>query len=201
MMKPPYLLPSLLGGLALTLAAAPAFGQTEPPPAAASSPPPAYLSPAGGGAGIGIGAVTTLGGLTGGQFVFDQSMFHIEGILGYQHISPPGMGASTSGFGFGVGGWYHLFRGVNSDFSLGGLAGLLYASGAGASSTSFTLEPGAQARVFLTPNFALEGRVGFAITFGDNTSNTVVTIGGQTTASGPPNLGTNAGFGFTYFIR
>jgi hypothetical protein len=192
MMKPPYLLPSLLGGLALTLAAAPAFAQTETaPPPAASSPPPAYLSPSGGGAGIGIGAVTTLGGLTGGQFVFDQSMFHIEGILGYQHISPPGMGASTSEFGFGVGGWYHLFRGVNSDFSLGGLAGLIYDSGVGTSTTSFTLEPGAQARVFLTPNFALEGRVGFAITFGDNQSNTVVTIGGQTTAT----------FGFTYFIR
>ena len=95
-------------------------------------------------------------------------------------------------FGFGVGGWYHLFRGVNSDFSLGGVAGLLYDSPAGApSTTSFTLEPGAEARVFLTPNFALEGRVGFAITFGDNNANTVISLGGQTTAT----------FGFTYFIR
>ncbi len=63
------------------------------------------------------------------------------------------------------------------------------------SATGFTLEPGALARVFLTPNFALEGRVGFAITFGDNNADTVIiSLGGQTTA-------TTAGFGFTYFIR
>lgn len=193
MKKPPYLLSSLLGGLALTLAAAPAFAQTEPPPPAAS-PPPAYLAPAGGGAGIGIGAVGTLGGLSGGQFVYDQAMFHLEGILGYQHISRAMMMPSTSTFGFGVGGWYHLFRGVNSDFSLGGLAGINYSSTGGVSGTGFTLEPGALARVFLTPNFALEGRVGLSITFGDNNANTVISLGGQTTA-------TTAGFGFTYFIR
>jgi hypothetical protein len=191
MMKPAYLLSSLLGGLALTLAAAPAFAQTETAPL---TPPPAVVvsSPAGGGAGIGIGAVATLGGLAGGEFVYDQSMFHIEGILGYSHTSRANNAPSSSDLGFGVGGWYHLFRGVNSDFSLGGVAGLLYDSPAGGpSTTSFTLEPGAEARVFLTPNFALEGRVGFAFTFGDNNANTVISLGGQTTAT----------FGFTYFIR
>jgi hypothetical protein len=192
MMKPPYLLTSLLGGLALTLAAAPAFAQTETAPPPAASPPPAYLAPAGGGAGIGFGAVATLGGLAGGQFVYDQSMFHIEGILGFEHTSPANNAPSSSDFGFGVGGWYHLFRGVNSDFSLGGVAGLLYHSPAAApATTSFTLEPGAEARVFLTPNFALEGRVGFAFRFGDNNADTVISLGGQTTAT----------FGFTYFIR
>lgn len=193
MKKPPYLLTSLLGGLALTLAAAPAFAQTDTaPPPAASPPPPVYVAtPSGGGAGIGIGAVAWLGGLAGAQVVWDQAMYHLEGTLGYQHTSPPGMGASGSNFQLGVGGWYHLFRGVNSDFSVGGAAGLIYASAGGASVTSFDLEPGAEARVFLTPNFALDARVGFAITFGDNPTPTNFGIGGQTTA----------GFGFTYFIR
>jgi hypothetical protein len=192
MKKGPFLSSLLLGGLALTLTASSALAQTEtaPPPAA---PPPVVVSSgySNGGAGIGIGAVDTLGGLAGGQFVYDQAMFHLEGILGYQHISRAlGMPSSTN-FGFGVGGWYHLFRGINSDFSLGGVAGIIYASTGPGSSTGFTLEPGAEARVFLTPNFALEGRVGFAITFGDNNADTVISLGGQT----------NATFGFTYFIR
>ncbi len=192
MKKPPLLSSLLLGGLALTLATSPALAQTDLTPPPATTPPPVVVStPAGGGAGIGIGAVDTLGGLAGGQFVYDQAMFHIEGILGYSHTSRPLMMPSSSTFEIGAGGWYHLFRGVNSDFSLGGVAGLGYTSAAGASTTSFTLEPGAEARVFLTPNFALEGRVGFAITFGDNNSNTVISLGGQT----------NATFGFTYFIR
>ena len=188
----PLLSSLLLGGLALTLAATPALAQTDTAPPPANPPAIVVLTtPSGGGAGIGIGAVATLGGLTGGQFVYDQAKFHIEGILGYAHTSRANMMPSSSDFGFGVGGWYHLFRGVNSDFSLGGLAGILYDSTGPTSSTSFTLEPGAQARVFLTPNFALEGRVGFAITFGDNNANTVISLGGQTTAA----------FGFTYFIR
>jgi hypothetical protein len=203
MKKAPLLSSLLLGGLALTLAATPALAQTETAPPPNNNPPASVVltTPSGGGAGIGIGAVATLGGLAGGQVVYDLAMFHIEGILGYQHISRANMMPSSSNFGFGVGGWYHLFRGVNSDFSLGGLAGIIYGSTGPTSATGFTLEPGAQARVFLTPNFALEGRVGFAITFGDNNADTTITIGGQTTANGPANLGTNAGFGFTYFIR
>jgi hypothetical protein len=193
-MKKPLFIPSLLlGALALTLAAAPAMAQTDatPPPAA---PPPAAVvvsSPSGGGAGLGFGAVAWLGGLAGAQVVFDQTMFHIEGTLSYVHTSGPGMAPSASDFQFGAGGWYHLFRGVNSDFSIGGAAGLNYATAAGGSTTSFDLEPGAEARVFLTPNFALSGRVGFSITFGDANTATNINIGGQTTA----------GFGFTYFIR
>jgi hypothetical protein len=201
MKKAPFLSSLLLGGLALTLAAAPARAQTETAPPPANNPPASVVltSPSGGGAGIGIGAVATLGGLAGGQVVYDLAMFHIEGILGYQHISRALMMPSTSNFGFGVGAWYHLFRGVNSDFSVGGLAGILYGSTGGTSGTDFTLEPGAQARVFLTPNFALSGRVGFAVTFGDNNANTVIALGGQTTATS--NTSTVAGFGFTYFIR
>ena len=119
-------------------------------------------------------------------------VFHIEGVLGFSHVSPSAGGSSTN-VDFGVAGWYHLARGTNADFSIGGSAGLVYASamGAGNSSTGFTLEPGAEARVFLTPNFALSARVGFAITFGDNSADTDFRLNGQTTG----------GLAFTYFFR
>src|SRR3569832_60770 len=91
-MKKPLLL-SFLGGLALC-AATPAFAQTEPPPPA--STPPANSAPitSVGGGGIGIGAIAFLSGLTGGEFVYDQSMFHIEGLLGSRHESAANNGGS-----------------------------------------------------------------------------------------------------------
>jgi hypothetical protein len=157
-----------------------------------------------GGGAIGVGAVTWLGntgnalGITtnpspvaGGEFVYDMSMAHIEAAIGFDHVSVGG--ASGSDFRFGVAGWYHLAKGSMADFSVGGGAGLIYLSamGAGNSSTAFTLEPGAEARVFLSPNFALSCRVGLAFTFGDNNSATVIQLAGQTTGA----------LGFTYFFR
>jgi hypothetical protein len=194
-MKKPLLLSSLLlGGLALTLAATPALAQTEPPPAA-TAPPPAASSTAFGGGAIGVGASVWTSGLTGGQFVYDQTMFHVEGLLGFVHTSAANNGPSASTFEIGASGWYHLARGINSDFSLGGGFGIDYASPAGGpSATAFVLEPGAEARVFLTPNFALTGRVTVDFRFGDNNTPTTIALGGQSTS-------TNAGFGFTYFFR
>jgi hypothetical protein len=190
-MKKPLLL-SLLGGLALC-AATPAFAQTEPPPPPATAPPPnsAPFTTVGGG-GIGVGAEVFLSGLTGAEFVYDQSMFHLEAILGYNHTSNANNGGSFSNFTFGVGGWYHLARGTNADFSVGGSVGLFYDSPIGGnSSTEFAIEPSAEARVFLSPNFALNARVGFAITTGDSNVPTTFSIAGQETA----------GLGVTYFFR
>jgi len=189
-MKKPLLL-SFLGGLALC-AATPAFAQTEPPPPATAPPPNAAPVTSVGSGGIGIGAIAFLSGLTGGEFVYDQPLFHIEALLGYQHISQANNGGSSSNFQFGVAGWYHLARGASADFSIGGSVGLLYDSPMGGnSSTGFAIEPGAEARVFLTSNFALSGRVGIAITTGDNNSPTTISIAGQETAA----------LGFTYFFR
>jgi hypothetical protein len=189
-MKKPLLI-SLLGGLALC-AATPAFAQTEPPPPATAPPPNSAPITSVGGGGIGIGAIAFLSGRTGGEFVYDQSMFHIEGLLGYQHTSRPNNGGSDSLFQVGVAGWYHLARGASADFSVGGSVGLVYTSPLGGnSSTGFVIEPGAEARVFLTSNFALSGRVGIAITTGDNNAPTTISIAGQETAA----------LGFTYFFR
>jgi hypothetical protein len=205
-MKKTLLVSSLLGGLIVCSAAAPALAQdSTPPPAAPMSPPPAAASSSSsmGGGAIGVGAVTWLGSaanplgvttstpIAGGEFVYDMPVFHLEGVFGFDHAS--NNGASATDVRFGVAGWYHLARGTNADFSIGGGAGLIYASatGAGNSATAFTLEPGAEGRVFLSPNFALSARVGFAITFGDNNAPTVFSLAGQTTEM----------FGFTYFFR
>ena len=189
-MKKPLLL-SFLGGLAICVAA-PAFAQTEPPPPATTPPPNAAPMTSMGGGAIGVGAVTWLSPfVTGGEFVYDQPMFHLEGVVGFGHTS--NNGASSGNLDIGVAGWYHLARGTNADFSIGGGAGLFYNSpaGAGSASTQFALEPGIEARAFLTPNFALTFRAGFAITFGDNNSATNFSLGGQ--GSGQ--------FGFVYFFR
>ncbi len=194
-MKKPLLF-SLLGGLALC-AATPAFAQTEPPPPATAPPPNSAPITSMGGGAIGIGAEAFLSAvngfpLAGGEFVYDASAFHIEGLLGYNHTSQANNGGSSSVLQFGVAGWYHLARGTNADFSVGGGVGLVYSSPLGGnSSTGFAIEPGAEARVFLSPNFTLNGRVGIAITTGDNNQPTTLSILGQETAA----------FGFTYFFR
>lgn len=193
-MKKPLLLSSLLGGLALCAAASPAFAQTEPPPPApATTPPPnsAPITSVGGGA-IGVGAEAWLSGAAGGEFVYDQPIFHIEAILGINHTSASFNGQPDTTFTVGVAGWYHLARGTNADFSVGGGVALGYNSPTpGPSTTTVMIEPGAEARVFLTPNFALNGRVGLAFTVGNNNSATVFSLAGQETAA----------LGFTYFFR
>ncbi len=190
-MKKPLLL-SLLGGLALC-AATPAFAQTEPPPPANAPPPNAAPVTSLGGGGIGVGAVAFLDpiGLAGALFVYDAAIFHIEAVLGFSTASQNG--ASTTNFDVGGSGWYHLARGASADFSIGGGVGLAYQSapGPGNSRTLFSLDPGVEARVFLTPNFALLGRVGFSLSFGDNNSATTFSLGGQEAND----------FGFVYFFR
>lgn len=199
MKKPLITYASLLfGALAFCSVAAPARAQeaTTPPPA--SSPPPSAPPPAGGpsfgGGAIGIGATVSFSpaAATDVLLVYDQPVFHIDAALGYTHSSNPANNTSSGDFRFGVGGWYHLARGSMADFSIGGTVGLDYASfAAGGSQTSFMIAPGAEARLFLSPNFALMGDVGLAIAFGDNNRTTDFGIGGETLAQ----------FGFAYFFR
>jgi hypothetical protein len=192
-MKTPLLVSSsLLGGLVVLLAAAPAKAQdSTPPPAAAPMASPA--SSGMGGGGIGVGAFVSFfdpGTETFAQFVYDQSNFHLAGDLGFNHVN--NNGATSSDFTVAVEGWYHLSKGASADFSVGGLAGLDYNSpmGAGNSSTVFTLEPAAEARLFVTQSFAFTGRFGLAFVFGDNNTPTTITFAQATGA-----------FGFTYFFR
>jgi hypothetical protein len=199
MKKPLLRLSSMLcGALAVCALALPARAQepapTGPPPAA-PPPPSASSGPVLAGGALGIGAMASFAPDNPGTdalVVYDQPQFHLDAGLGYYHQSFSN-NTSASDFRFGLGGWYHLARGSMADFSLGGTVGLLYVSGAGANAsyTAFSLEPGAEARLFLSPNFALMGRVGLLIAFGDNQHETDFGIGG----------GTVADFGFTYFFR
>ena len=148
-----------------------------------------------GGGGIGIGAEVSLSGLTGAEFVYDVAMFHVEAILGYDHISNANNGGSSSDFTFGVGGWYHLARGTNADFSIGGSVGLFYNSplaGAGNSSTHSHSSRARRRGSSSRPNFALNARVGCRHhDLATATSRRRISIAGQETA----------GLGFTYFFR
>ena len=122
-----------------------------------------------GGAGLGVGASAFVGGLVGPSVVYDLPRFHLEGVLGFSRVDNGGAGdTSNTRFQFGARGWYHLHQGVNSDFSIGGGFGVrTINNGNGASNTATLLEPGAQARVFLTPNFTFNGTLGFVFALGD----------------------------------
>jgi hypothetical protein len=171
--------------------------ESSPPPA---DPPPAATSRAGGGgsgAGIGVGITQTLafggtgGGLALGQFVYDQAIWHIEGLLGFRSTEAGGGDDRQNQFIFGAGGWYHLVRGSSSDFSLGGVIAVNTTSGPGASTTQTAFEPGALIRAFITPNVAIFGRGGLAFVFGDTGGGTQATLGGQVSGA----------FGATFYFR
>jgi hypothetical protein len=165
-----------------------------------TSPPPPQeervvtrSSSGGSGAGLGVGGVVWLSGFSGAQVVYDQAMWHIEGVLAFGSFDN-GAADNTTAFNFGAAGWYHLHRGSSSDFSLGGGIGVISTSNP--DSSTFVFEPGALARIFLTPNVALFARTGIAAVFGDGDPVTGaggerVVLFGQTTSS----------FGFTYFFR
>jgi hypothetical protein len=186
------LLPVVVLGLGTTAQAQDTPPPSEPPP----SPPPAvhHSSSSGDGAGLGIGATVPLSGV--GSFpaanvVYDTSLFHIEGLLSFTSDPPPGgMGDRTNIWLFGAGGWYHLHRGASSDLSVGGVVAIEYTSNPGGSNTITVLEPGINARAFLTSNFAIFFRAGLVIGLG-NDDGAEFAFGGQ-----PLLLG-----GFTYFLR
>ena len=172
-----------------------AQAQETPPPSEPPPPPPAHHSSSGGGggAGIGVGAVVTLSQFVAASVVYDQDMWHLEGMFALDSLSAGAAGRQTH-ITFGAGGWYHLHRGASSDFSLGVALAVDNTSppGGGGSQTLTSVEPGAMARVFLTPNVAVHGRMGLAMILGDTGGGgTDFHLGGEPVVA----------FGFTYFFR
>ena len=166
-----------------------AQSDTTPPPVTSTT-----TTSAGSGAGLGVGAAAFVGGLSGLNAVYDLPRFHLEGLLAFSSLDPPGPGPTITRFQIGARGWYHLHEGSHSDFSLGGGFGLRTASGGGGpSSTATLLEPGMQARVWLTPNFTINATAGFSFVFGDNVDG--VSTGFVLDAQ------LLSGLGFTYFFR
>jgi hypothetical protein len=165
---------------------------------AQTSPPPPITAFGSGGSGFGVGAAAFLSGVAGVEAVYDQPRWHAEGLFGFSSTKP-GAGPNpptTTIFNFGLRGWYHVHTGVSSDFSLGGGLGFVSfsTSNNGASGTTTSIEPGIQARVFLTPNFNLHATAGLSLTFGGN-ANPDGRVGVSMTEQF---LG---GLGFTYFFR
>jgi hypothetical protein len=195
MMKKKLMLPLTAGVLTLAFAVS-ARAQTPPP--AESSPPTAARSSGGGsgGAGLGVGASIFFSGLAGADVVYDQPVWHIEGLLAFQSTRGGGMNPPrVTTFDVGVSGWYHLHTGTASDFSLGGGVGFVSQSGGGTSLSQVVLEPGAEIRAFVTPNVAVGARLGLAFLFGDNINanngNTSILLGAQAVGA----------IGLTYFFR
>jgi hypothetical protein len=186
--------------VALTGLTATAFAQdAAPPPASTNTAPVTRTGRTSGdiaNGGLGVGATMYTSGLFGPEVVYDFGLWHLEGMLGFDH-RPNGGGGNAptlTTFDFGVGGWYHLHLGENSDFSLGAAFGLLTESpSVGNSATGFEFEPGAQVRAFITPNVALHGGLGFVFAFGDY----VPPLSKQISLAGQ----VNADFGFTYYFR
>jgi hypothetical protein len=127
----------------------------------ASAQPP----PMGPDHGPGIGVVQTLGGLTGGEFLYDLDRFHIEGIFGLSHTS----GVDQTAFGIGGRFFFVIHRMDRSDFSLGGGLAIARADQNNAPAvTNIQIEFDAQIRVWLTANVALSAAAGFALVTADN---------------------------------
>jgi hypothetical protein len=170
-----------------------ARAQETPPPSEPPPPPPTHHSSSGGGAGIGVGAIFTLAGFPAASVVYDQDMWHLEGMFELDSTTNGAAGRTTH-VTFGAGGWYHMHRGASSDFSLGVALAVDNTSppGGGGSQTLTSVEPGAMARAWITPNVAVHGRLGIAMVLGD-------TPGGGTDFHllGEPVIA----FGFTYFFR
>lgn len=178
--------------------AAPAFAQDATPPPAPAPEVKRTGRMAGdiGNGSLGIGVTRFVSGLTGPEVVYDFGAWHLDGTITFDHQPNAAGTDSANTFAFGVGGWYHLHLGENSDFSVGGSFGLVNYSppGPGNSATGFEFEPGIQVRAFITPNVALHGGAGIVFAFGDQTPDALtkqIALMGQVTGD----------FGFTYYFR
>jgi hypothetical protein len=158
------------------------------------------------GHGPGVGMESNLGGLTGASFVYDFGKFRIDALFGLSHESNVnGSGVDITDFGIAGRFFYVVHRMERADFGLGGGLGIVHESlsdGAGPNETNIQIELAAQIRVFLAPNVALLGSLGFAVTTADNE----VLLGGAVVgARGNGTFGIGgqllAGFGATYYFR
>jgi len=130
---------------------------------------------------------------------YDEAIWDIEAILGFGDRRTGGDNSpNQTRIDFGARGWYHLHRGSNSDFSVGGGIGMQHLSGAGPSSTSTLIEPGVRARAFITSNVAVHAMLGLSVVIGDNAAggnapgnNAGIALGTQTLF----------GAGFTYYFK
>ena len=174
----------LLGAIVLLLAASAVSAQELPD-----------------GHGPGVGVEQNLGGLTGATFVYDAGRFHVDVLLGLEHISRTG--PDTSSFGIAGRFFFVVHRMERADFGLGGGIGIARTDFGDAHETNIELEGAAQIRAFIAPNVAVLASLGLVIATADNgglpggpiveggNGDTEIGLGGQLFG----------GFGVTYYFR
>jgi hypothetical protein len=153
------------------------------------------------GHGPGIGIEQNLGGITGATFVYDAGTFHIDVLLGLDHISRNG--PDSTGLGIAGRFFYVAHKMERADFGIGGGIGILRTELGDAHETNIELEAAAQIRVFVAPNVVALASLGLSIVTADNGSlpdgpiapggngDTQIGLGGQLFG----------GFGVTYFFK
>jgi hypothetical protein len=153
------------------------------------------------GHGPGVGVEQNLGGLTGASFVYDAPRFHIDVLLGIQHVSEDGPDFSN----VGVAGrfFFIVHRLDRADFALGGGIGIARAEQGNVSETNIHIEAAAQIRAFITSNVALSASLGLVVVTADNNRLPDGPVIGQATGNDEFGFGGQlfGGFGVTYFFR
>ena len=129
---------------------------------------------------LGVGAETTLSGLSGMSLSYDGGPWHAGGFLSFEDAP----GDNNTDIGLGGRFFWHLHSTSRSDFSIGGNLGVLIDNeddGAdGTSSTLMFLEPAVQIRAFIVDNVALSATAGISIGLADADG---VILDGQLTGS------------------
>ncbi len=107
---------------------------------------------------MGFGVASMLTGPVGMAFTYDNVVWRADALLMVQDR------ANTDFFVAGRF-WYPVHSRGLSDFSIGGGLGVMH-PGATNSSNTTSIEAGAQVRIFVVPNVALTGTVGFGLVSG-----------------------------------
>jgi hypothetical protein len=145
--------------------------------------------------GFGVGVEKTLGGITGASLVIDMGQFHVDILLHVDYRNRHPYYDYTS-FGFAGRFFYVLHSMRQADFSLGGGVGVLAVENDPHPNDYVVLqiEIAAQLRAFLLPSFAINGSLGFVISFGEDVDTGIQLGEGW-------NGGLLGSFGATYFFQ
>jgi hypothetical protein len=152
--------------------------------------------------GPGVGIEQSLGGITGAGFSYDAARFHIDALLGYGHYNEEGDNDLSL---LGVAGrfFFEVHEMPGADFSLGGGLGIVMTEIGDASDTAIEIEGVAQIRVWIVPNVAFSGSLGFAFLTADDGQIVGGAVGGVRAAESIYGIGgqLTGALGLFYYFR
>lgn len=152
--------------------------------------------------GPGVGIEQNLGGMTGAAFSYDAARFHIDALLGYGHYNEAGDNDLSL---FDVAGrfFFEVHEMPGADFSIGGGLGIVMTEVGDVSDTAIVLEGAAQIRVWIVPNVAFSGSLGFAFLTADDGQIVGGAVGGVRAADSIYGIGgqLTGALGLFYYFR